>query len=156
MKKIFQPKKGQVDFTHARWVPVMVCAVQFRKKILLVRRSLEMNIYPGFWNGIGGYLDDKKTLFEKAKEELREEAGIRTKDILSFRAGKIFEVDDPKYKKTWIFHPVLVKVKNDVIRLDWEADAYRWVFVEDARRVPKMIPTYLIVIDTFFSSESLG
>ncbi len=149
MKK-FKPKPGQIDFTHARFVPVVICVVQFGKKILLVKRSAAMNVYPGFWNSVGGYLDDRKTLFEKAKEELREEAGIGANDIISIRAGDIFEIDDPKYKKAWIFHPVLVKVKHDKIRLDWEADEYRWVSVNEARRVPKLIPTFRKVLDAFF------
>ena len=147
---VFKPKKGQIDYTRARWAAVVLCVVQFRGKILLVKRSAEMRVYPGFWNGVGGYLDDRKTLEGKAKEELKEEAGIRSQDIVSIRAGQIFEVDNPKYKKTWIIHPVLVKVRSDAIRLDWEADAYRWVLVSEARKEPKLIPTYLKALDTFF------
>lgn len=152
MKK-FTPKPGQIDFTHARFAPVVNCVVQHRGKILLVKRSRKMQIYPGFWNGVGGYLDDKKTVSEKAKEELREETGIGAKDIVSIRAGTIFEVDDPKYKKTWIFHPVLVKVKRDKIRLDWEADEYRWVTPKEAQRMPKLIPTFRKVLDAFFDAK---
>ena len=56
----FIPRPGQVDFTNIRWCPVINCAVQYKNKILLVKRSKEMRLYPECWNGISGFLDDDK------------------------------------------------------------------------------------------------
>src|SRR3989344_5976849 len=105
--KIFKPKPGQIDYTHARWAPVINCVVEHSGKFLIVRRNSTMRLYPGYWNGIAGFLDDTKSFEEKVKEELREEAGIKAGDILSIKLGEIFDLDDAAYRKTWIVHPVL-------------------------------------------------
>lgn len=129
----FRPKPGQIDYTRARWAPVINCVVQHGKKFLIVKRNSAMRLYPGCWNGIAGFLDDQKTLEEKVKEELQEEIGIKARDILSIALGEIFDLDDSRYKKTWIVHPVLVKVKHERIRLDWEAEEYRWITPKDVK-----------------------
>lgn len=125
--KTFKPKLGQTDYTNARWAPVISCIVKHGEKILIVKRSKDMNIYPGLWNGIGGFLDDEKSLEEKIKEELNEETGINENEIISIKHGEIFDLDDPAIGKTWIIYPALVEVATDNIVLDWEAEEYRWV-----------------------------
>jgi len=140
-RREFKLKPGQVDFTHARWAPVINSIVKFKDrfdkltagKILIVKRSKEMRLYPGKWNSIGGFLDDHKNLEEKVKEELNEELGIGAGDIISIKLGEIFDLDDPNYKKTWVIHPVLVEVKSDKVRLDWEAEEYKWVTLPEIK-----------------------
>ena len=72
----FIPAKGQVDYTNIRYCPVTNCVVKHKDKILLVKRSNDLNLYPGFWNGISGFLDDNKIVEDKVKEELFEELNI--------------------------------------------------------------------------------
>ena len=55
------------------------------------------------------------------------------------RFGEIFHQEAPKYKKTWIVHPIVVKVKTDKIRLDWEAQGYKWVTPSEAKKL-KLMP----------------
>lgn len=152
MRKKFRPKPGQVDFTHARWAPVINCVVKHKDKILMVKRSKDLKLYPNLWNGIGGFLDDKKSLEEKVQEELKEELGIRANDIISIRMGGIFHSDDPKYGKTWIIHPVLVKVRTDKITLDWEAQEYRWVTLSEVKKL-KVVKGFGIVVEELFSPK---
>ena len=150
----FKPKRGQVDYTHARFAPALNCVVMHRGKILIVRRSRRMRLYPGYWNGIGGFLDDGKTLEEKTKEELKEELGIRATDIISMKRGEIFEAEEPKYKKVWIIFPVLVKVKTERIKLDWEAEEYRWIRLEDANKF-NLTPSFRGVLKRLFPAYML-
>jgi 8-oxo-dGTP pyrophosphatase MutT (NUDIX family) len=123
----FQPKSGQIDYTNIRRAPVINVVVKCKDKILIVKRSEKLKYYPGLWNGISGFLDDDKTIEEKAKEELKEEIGIDENDIIFIKQGEAFEVDEPKYDKLWIVHPVLAEIKHDRIELDWEAQEYRWI-----------------------------
>ena len=132
MKK-FQPKPGQIDFTNARFAPVVNCVVKYKDKILIVQRSENLNFYPNFWNGISGFLDDRKTLKQKIESEIKEELGIAKKDIISIKLGNIFHQEEKKYKKTWIVHPILVEVETDKIKLDWEAQNFKWVKFSDAK-----------------------
>lgn len=135
----FKPKPGQVNFTKARWAPVINCVLQYRSKILAVQRSGELNFYPGHWNGISGFLDDRRSLARKVRDELREELGLPASQIRSIELGRIFDQEAPKYGKTWIVHPVLVKVKTDKIKLDWEARAYRWLKPSGVKKL-KLLP----------------
>lgn len=134
-KPAFKPRPGQTDFSKARWAPVVNCAVIYKDKILVVQRSRSLNFYPGYWNGISGFLDDQRSLEEKVADELREELGITASKIISIRRGEIFDQEEPKYKKTWIIHPVRVELSTNNIRLDWEAENYRWVTVAQAKKL---------------------
>lgn len=130
-KPEFIPKPGQVDFTHIRYCPVINCVVQYGKMFLIVERSKSLRLYPEYWNGVSGFLDDDKSREEKVKEELQEELGIGESDIASIRFGEIFDQEAPEYKKTWIVHPVLVEVKTNRITLDKEAQQYKWVGLDE-------------------------
>lgn len=142
----FKPRPGQTDFTHIRWAPVINCVLQYKDGYLLVQRSAESNFYPNYWNGISGFLDDGKSWREKALEELHEEAGFESKDIISMKLGGIFDQEEPKYKKTWIVHPVLVKVRTDKLTLDWEAQSYAWVRRADIGQF-RLLPGFDIVLE---------
>lgn len=147
MKKTkFKLKPGQVDYTNTRWAPVMNCVVKYGDKILVVQRSKELNFYPGYWNGISGFLDDKRSFEQKVKDELREELGIPSKEVKKIRLGEIFHQEAPKYKKTWIVHPVLVEVSTDKIKLDWEARNYKWIKVNEAKKL-KLLPGFDQVLE---------
>jgi len=145
MKK-FQPKPGQVDFTNARFAPVINCVVKYKNKILIVQRSKSLNFYPEFWNGISGFLDDNRLLKQKIYEEIFEELGIVAKNIISAKLGNIFHQEASKYKKVWIVHPILVEVKTDKIKLDWEAQNYKWIKFQDAKKF-KLLPGFDRVLE---------
>lgn len=140
MKK-FKSKSGQIDYTKVRWAPVINCVLKHQDKILVVQRSRELNFYPGYWNGISGFLDDNRALEQKVKDEIKEELGINSKNIIKIKLGEIFDYDEPKYKKTWIVHPVLVEVATNQIKLDWEALNYKWIKPEEAKKM-RLLPRF--------------
>ena len=145
----FQPKPGQIDYTNIRRAPVINCVVKYKDKILIVKRSAKLNFYPNYWNGISGFLDDNKTIEEKAREEVKEELGIVEEDIIYISQGDIFKQEEPKYNKTWIVHHVLVEVKYDKIKLDWEAQEYRWILPEEAKNFD-LLPGFEKVLGKLF------
>ncbi len=135
-----------MDFTKARWAPVINCVVKYQDKFLMVRRSKELNFYPGYWNGVSGFLDDQKGLTEKVENELNEELGISKNKIKKIRLGEIFIQEEPKYQKTWIVHPVLIEVSADKIKLDWENQSYKWVNLIEAKKL-KSLPGFNKVLE---------
>ena len=130
------------------------CVARYRGKILVVQRSEKLNFYPGYWNGISGFLDDKRSLEQKVRNELKEELGIRTKDIKHIKLGGIFDQEEPNYKKTWIVHPVLVEVSTDKIKLDWEAQNYTWIKPGDAKKL-KLLPGFDRVLANLFYGKRI-
>jgi ADP-ribose pyrophosphatase YjhB (NUDIX family) len=150
MKRLkFQPKAGQVDYTNARWAPIINCVLKYKDKIFLVQRNKKLNFYPGYWSGISGFLDDRKSLAEKVAEELKEETGIAPAQIKKIKLGRIFDQEEPKYKKTWIVHPVLVEVKTDKVKLDWEGKEYKWVAFKEIKNF-KLLPGFNQVLKNLF------
>ena len=142
----FSPKPGQVDFSYARWCPVINCVVRYHEKILLVKRNEGMRWYPGLWNGISGFLDDQKSLREKVEEELREELGVDSTHIISMTRGEILNQEDTALHKTWIVHPVCVEIATDQIRLDWEATEFAWV-TRDEISSYRLLPGFREVLE---------
>jgi ADP-ribose pyrophosphatase YjhB (NUDIX family) len=119
----FVPKPGQIDYTNIRRAPVVQSVVMHRNTMLLLRRSENLEFYPGFWSGVSGFLDEpSKTVEEKLKEELNEELGIEPYDVLSMEKAAVIEENDKRYGKVWVVHPMLVRVGTKDIRLDWEAE----------------------------------
>lgn len=145
----FQPKPGQVDYTHIRRAPVINCVVKFNDKILIVKRSASLNFYPNYWNGISGFLDDGRSVEEKAKDELKEELGIVEQDIISIKQGEVFEQEEEKYDKLWVVHPVLIEIIHDSIILDWEAQDFKWIKVEEAKKY-NLLPGFDKVLEKLF------
>ncbi len=145
-KPAFIPKSDQIDFSDVRWAPVINCIVEHQGKILLVKRSEKLRLYPGYWNGISGFLDDQKNLEEKVYEELHEEVGITKDQIVSIQLGQVFDQEEPKYTKTWVVHPVLVRVRSNAVQLDWEANDYIWLTIDEARG-KKLVPGCERVLD---------
>jgi 8-oxo-dGTP pyrophosphatase MutT (NUDIX family) len=142
----FKAKSGQIDYTNARWAPVINCVVKYKNKILLVQRSGGLKFYPHYWNGISGFLDDHKSIKEKVYEEFSEELGIPKNKIKKIKVVDVFDVDAPKYKKTWIVHSVLVEINTDKIKLDWEARNYRWLTIAQAKKL-KLLPVFAKMLE---------
>lgn len=142
----FKLKRGQTDYTNTRWSPVINCVLKYKNKILLVERNPSIHFYPSYWNGISGFLDDQRNLKEKVKDELQEELGINKENILKIQLGEIFDQEEPKYKKTWIVHPVLVEVSTNKIKLDWEAKNYKWINPQEVFKL-KLLPGFDKVLE---------
>lgn len=143
----FKPRPGQTDFTDVRWAPVINCVVRHKGKLLVVQRSKTLNFYPGYWNGISGFLDDSRSLKEKVADELREELGVPKSRITKIQLGQIFDQEAPKYGKTWIVHPVLVDVSTGAVRLDWEGAEYRWLKLDEIKKL-KLLPGFELVLES--------
>ena len=147
-EKKFEPKSGQTDYSKRKYAPVVNVVVWHRGKILLVKRNRKMRFYPGYWNGVSGFLDDGKSVRAKAKEELSEELGVKPKDIASMRFGKMLRQPEPRYHKVWVVSPVLVRLRHSRVKLDWEAERCAWVSPSSAYRY-KLLPGFKKVLAVF-------
>lgn len=151
-KPKFKPKPGQIDYTNIKRAPVINCVVKYQDKILIVKRTPKMRFYPGYWNGISGFLDDKLNIVQKVKQEMKEEVGIKEKNIISIIQGKIFKQKEPKYNKTWIVYPVLVEVRTNEIKLDWEAQNHQWIKIDEAKKF-NLLPGFDKVLENVFGAQ---
>lgn len=145
---VFVPKDGQVDYTHIRYAPVVNIVITHRGKILLVQRSSDMRLYPDYWATIDGFLDDDKSIEEKAKEELEEEVNMKEDDIISLKRGQPVVVEAPEYNKTWLVMPVHAVVSTNKFRLNEEAQTAGWFKPGEIKDL-KLMPKNELVIKQF-------
>jgi len=130
---------GRINYSNSKRAPVIHCFVKYQEKILLLKRSKQVNIYPEKWNSVGGYIDQPFSPQEIALIELKEELGIEKNNIKRIKEVASFEFYDKSIDRTWIIHPILAELKHDPeIRLDWEHTEYQWI-------KPREITNYQIV-----------
>lgn len=144
----FVPRKGQVDYTNIRYAPVVNTVVTCDGKFLLVQRSPDMRLYPGYWNGVSGFLDDNRSIEEKVEQELREELGIAAEQIKSLERGQVLLQEAPDYHKTWLVVPVLARVETVGFTLDWEAQRAKWCEPIEISKLD-LLPGFREVINQF-------
>jgi len=119
---------GRIDFSGSDRIPVVTCFVQFEGQLLLLRRSQMVRTYRGKWCTVAGYLDELKTVRQKALCELEEELNVPDQAVADFSQGTAYEFDDADSGKTWIVHPVLVRlVQQPLVSLDWEHTEFKWI-----------------------------
>lgn len=121
---------GRIDYTNAKKAAVLTCFIEYKGKILLLKRSDKVGTYKGLWDSVAGYLDELRPLEDKILEEVREELGILEEDVNEIKMGEIYEFLDKDIAKTWIIHPALIKLKKKPnIKLDWEHTEYIWIIL---------------------------
>lgn len=145
----FIPKPGQVDYTNIRYCPVVNVIPVCDGKVLFVQRAADLTFYPSCWHCIAGFLDDAQSIEEKAYEELGEELGWMTKDVLELKRGQVVLTEAPEYQKTYLVIPVLATVPEAAIKLDWEASRAQWFDPIEAKKL-KLLPGFLEIVGQFF------
>ncbi|MFH1523004.1 MAG: NUDIX domain-containing protein [Patescibacteria group bacterium] len=123
---------GRIDYSNSDSAPVLMVFVKYKDKVLLLRRSDKVRVYKGKWNGIGGYLDELKSVKEKVLEELTEETGINSEIVSVIKIADYYKYFDSSVNKTWYINSALVELKKEPeIKLDWEHTEYKWVEQRD-------------------------
>lgn len=146
----FIPKPGQVDYTDIRYCPVINCVIRYGDEILLEKRSESMRLYPGYWSGVSGFLDDNGPIEEKAHEELREEFGITRNQVASIERGQVLVQEAPDYGKTWIVFPLRVTLTEKITpKTNWEVAATKWLSPAAAQSL-SLLPGFEQVLATFY------
>ncbi|MFE3845697.1 NUDIX domain-containing protein [Thermoplasmatota archaeon] len=141
-KKLPKFSDGRINYTKSNKCLVLTVFIVFNNKILLLKRSEKVSTYKNKWNTVTGYIDEKKPIYNKILDEIKEELGITKKDILSYNLYESFEFEDKKINKKWIIYPSKIELKNNPkIKLDWEHSEYKWIYPKDLFKydiVPKL------------------
>ena len=134
-KKLPKFPDGRIDYSNSDTAPVIRVFLKYKDKILLLKRSEKVRTYQKKWNAVAGYLDETKPIKKKVLEEIKEELEVAEDNILSVHIRKPFKFTDKIIKKTWIVHPILVKLRNKPdIKLDWEHTEYKWIKPEELEK----------------------
>lgn len=123
------------------------CFLEYKGKILILKRSPRIKFYKNKWNGISGFIEPMENPDERARKEILEEAKIRKTKLI--RKGEVIQVFDKGQKILWIVHPYLFRVYTDKIKIDWEHKKYKWIKPNEMKKfntTPKLYETLKKVI----------
>lgn len=99
-------------------------------KVLLLKRS-DKTSRAGGWDFCGGGVDDDEVdVYETAKREVLEEAGIRVGNLKIVNASIVKDK-----KRNTLILGFTAKAKSSNIKLSWEHSEYKWVDKDAALRM---------------------
>jgi len=99
-------------------------------RILILKRSNKVGTYKGQWGGVTGYIEEDEEPYITAIKELREEVGIKEKEVTLVKKLNPISFTDfyDGLKYDWIIFPFLFKInKKDSISIDWEHIDFKWI-----------------------------
>lgn len=100
---------------------IIVAIVQYKGKILLLKRAETKRFDPGKWEFISGFVK-KENLQNFAKEQVLYETGLNTNFV---KRGDDFKVYD-EYGE-WLIHPFLFSSESEDVRLREDHETYKWI-----------------------------
>lgn len=109
--------------------------IEKKGKILIIRRSLNDDFMPGFWDTPGGSLnfgeDPKKALIRETKEESN----------LDIKIGKLLYCQNKVYgPRHWfaLIYECKIIGKENIILDPNEHEEHRWVTLKELQKLPKI------------------
>ena len=109
---------------------VVTCFLESENKILILRRSTQVDSYRGRWAGVSGYVE--MTADEQALVEIEEETSLYGEDLKLTKKGRPLLIEDEKLGVKWVVHPYLFHIKDrGKIKIDWEHKETRWIDPKD-------------------------
>lgn len=111
---------------------VVTCFLEYKDKILILRRSGKVGSYQQKWAGVSGYIEEGITPLNQAFQELSEEISLKPNDISLQKEGLPLEVVDDILGKVWVVHPFRFAISDpNKINTDWEHTEFRWIDPDD-------------------------
>jgi 8-oxo-dGTP diphosphatase len=122
---------------------IVTALVEYRGKILLLRRSQRVKTMKGKWAAVSGYIEKSEEPLRRAITEIEEETGFTTENIKCIEEGNPLEAADNMRPNniTWVVHPFYFRSNTDDVQLDWEHDAYKWIHPSELEKfdtVPRL------------------
>lgn len=97
--------------------------VQFKDKILLLKRNPDRRSSPNLWQPVSGFIGEGETGEDAVLREVEEESGLKGGIV---KAGKVFEVTDDWGR--WIILTFLISVDSSEVKIDpKEHSEYKWI-----------------------------
>ncbi|RPI18242.1 MAG: NUDIX pyrophosphatase [Ignavibacteriae bacterium] len=115
----------------SNYIEVHVCRrAESGYSFLLLKRSPEMEIYPGIWQVITGAIEENEPTIDAAKREVMEETGLAPLKIYSMPRVNTFYFE---FGDAICLSPVFLAMtdKEDVV-ISGEHTEHRWVNYEEA------------------------
>lgn len=105
---------------------IIVAVVQYKGKILLLKRAETKHFDPGKWEFVSGFINNEKDLRKFARERVLFETGLET---IFVKKGEDFKVND-EYGE-WLIHPFIFSSNSANVVLKYDHERYEWMEPND-------------------------
>jgi 8-oxo-dGTP pyrophosphatase MutT (NUDIX family) len=130
------PSHGDSSVPVCRVVVAVV--IEWQHRIALFRRSADLEHDGGRWHCITGFLEPGVTPYQQALQELAEETGLVSRDLVELKAGPCLALDDST-GAPWLVHTFTALSARRRLQINWEHDAYRWTAPAKVRRFSNQV-----------------
>lgn len=117
------------------WVSQKAIIVNAEGKLLTIRRSKTHPLWPLYWDLPGGELDFGEDSKKGIIREIKEETGLKVKDI------SVFDVMSGLNDRNefWVTICYTARSSKSKIRLSYEHDDFKWIILNEFKKL-KMSP----------------
>jgi 8-oxo-dGTP pyrophosphatase MutT (NUDIX family) len=120
----------------------VILVIRCQGKFLLVQRSEGDDIFPGFWQNMGGKIEVGETVEKAIAREMMEEVGLELESIPIFLHSYSWKKDDDSPTKLGLIF--LADLKNSIedykVNLCDELKKYGWYSQEEAKTLKTIGP----------------
>lgn len=115
----------------------VILVIRCQTKFLLVQRSDKDDIFPGFWQNMGGKIELGETVENAIAREMMEEVGLKLESTPVFLQSYSWKKDEKSPMKLGLIF--LINLKSDVkhykIKVCGELENYGWYTFKEARNL---------------------
>jgi 8-oxo-dGTP diphosphatase len=120
----------------------VILVIRCQNEFLLVKRSEEDDIFPGFWQNMGGKVEVGETVEKAISREMMEEVGLKIESTPIFLQSYSWKKDDNSPTKLGIIF--LVNFKSNItdyqINLCNELEEFKWCTLEEVETLKTIGP----------------
>lgn len=120
----------------------VILVIRCQNKFLLVQRSEEDDIFPGFWQNMGGKIEVGETVEKAISREMMEEVGLKLESTPIFLHSYSWKKDDSSPTKLGLIFLIDLKerIENYKINLCNELEQFGWYTLEEAESLKTIGP----------------
>lgn len=127
------------------------CFVKKGNKYLMLHRNKNKKIMPGIWMAPGGHREFNEGLFECARREIKEEAGLRIKNLSVKAVGNAFLKD---LNQEFYFHFVFADYAGGKLKQNTKDGKLVWLTSKEISRLDNLLAEIHEVLPYIFLNNS--
>lgn len=128
------------------------CFIKKGNKYLMLHRNKDKKIMPGVWMAPGGKRDFNEGLFEATRREIREETGLKIKNLRIKATGNAYMKD---IEQEVFFHFVFADYAGGSIKKDGQDGELKWVTVEEMLKLDNILAELKHVYKYIFNNDDM-
>lgn len=120
----------------------VILAIRSEGKFLLVQRSEKDDIFPGYWQNMGGKIEIGETVENAITREMMEEVGLKLESTPIFLHSYSWKKDNDSPTKLGLIFLIEMsqKIADIEVKLCDELEKFGWYTIDEAKQIKTIGP----------------